>query len=162
MSCLRSMTKMKPMPASCKLKRGETFSFSVCWQPTWLPRTSATPPSHAISALQAKVHARERSQQSSRLPKARAAPPCNSQDFLLRKGGQIFSVCCLFLSIHSQISRSPSSWHRETSHCTARAKPLLFWAWTADRTIPNKLQDPYIRLVPASEVPCSDTFKNGS
>lgn len=35
LSCLRSMTSMNPMPASCKLKRGgETSAFSVCSRKT--------------------------------------------------------------------------------------------------------------------------------
>lgn len=38
LSCLRSMTKMNPMPASCKLKQGETLGVSSCCRQTWLPR----------------------------------------------------------------------------------------------------------------------------
>lgn len=63
LSCLRSMTKMNPMPASCKLKQGETLGVSICWQQTGLPQTPVTPLSHAISTPRATVHARERSQQ---------------------------------------------------------------------------------------------------
>lgn len=43
-----------------------------------------------------------------------------------------------------------------------KGQDTSFCAQVADQAIPNKLQDAYITLVPASEVLCSATLKNGS
>lgn len=150
LSCLRSMTKMNPMPASCKLKQGEeTLGVSMCWQQTWLPRIPVTPPSHAISALHAKVYARDRSQ----LLKAQAAPPSNSQDFPPGKGEQILSVCCLF---SASIQQRPLLLEQPDSFLHCKSQAMSFCATkTSFRT-------PHITLVPASEVPCSSTLESSS
>lgn len=124
---------------------------------------SATPVtllSRAISTLHASVPVRERSQQH-QLLRAPQAPPCDSQDFLLWRGERILSVRCLFLGIHSQINRSPSSWDRLTCHCTAGAEPPLLVLGQPITTI-RAVQGPHVTSVLAAEGPCSSTLKNGS
>lgn len=125
LSCLRSMTKMNPMPASCKLKQGETLGVSMCWQQTWLPRAPGTDPTVSCHLHTTCHSACPREASADPASEGPEAPPCNPQDFLLCKGEQILSLCCLFLAIDPQISRSPSSWNTLTFYCTARAQPLL-------------------------------------
>lgn len=80
LSCLRSMTRMNPMPASCRLKRESTVSVRPEVRP-WLRRVSRKsrgewpplkPSHHSCST---GCHSQGRTEPPAALPQAQRAPP---------------------------------------------------------------------------------------
>lgn len=90
-----------------------------------------------------------------------SSPTLHSPGLFYVKKNRYFQYLVYFsASIHGSAEAPPLEQSDISLHGKGQATSLC--ARAAGQAIPNELQDAYITLVPASEVPCSATLKNGS